>query len=293
MSRSRLFLPYISGSLAIAIWAASPAATAIAASEVPSELIGLARLATCATLLVPIAILFRPKLPSDGPGWAALIVGGTVGFAGSFFLQGLGIARTSTAHAALILALAPVFTAAIQFLLIRRWPKTAWWAGSTIALLGVALLIGSRDAAGIGRAPTLAGDLIVFAGTVTVSIGYVAGARLSSRIGLFAATCWSLLTGALVVLPLLPALMPGLGQATWIGWSSLGFLAVFCTLAGYALWFWALDRGGVTSIAPLQFGQPVASLVIAATLLSEGLSTALFLALGLIVLGVYLSRRAI
>jgi drug/metabolite transporter (DMT)-like permease len=250
-------------------------------------------LTACAAVLVPVALVFRPKLPNDRGGWIALFISAVVGFFGSFMLQGLGIPRTSTTHAALILTLPPVFTAITQFLLSRRWPKRLWWIGSVIALLGVAMLILGRNLAGGGNTPTLLGDLIVLAGAVTVSVGYVAGARLSARIGLFAATTWSLLIGAVIALPALPALSSGLVQVTWLGWTALAFLAVLCTLIGFAAWFWALDQGGIASIAPLQFGQPVVSVIIAVTLLSESLSTTILVALSLIVCGVYLSRRAV
>ena len=199
----------------------------------------------------------------------------------------------STTHAALILTLPPVFTAIVQFLLSRQWPKRLWWIGSAMALSGVATLILGRNLAGGGNAPALAGDLIVLAGSITVSIGYVAGARLSARIGLFAATTWSLLIGAAVAVPALPNLLGGLAQVTWAGSAALAFLAVLCTLIGFAAWFWALDKGGVASIAPLQFGQPVVSLIIAVTILSESLSATIVLALCLISCGVYLSRRAL
>lgn len=293
MHPTRIPLPYLAGGLAVAIWGATPAATAILGRDISPGLIGIARLMACAAVLVPIALIFRPRLPRDKGGWIALLVSAVVGFFGSFMMQGLGILRTSTTHAALILTLPPVFTAIVQFLLSRQWPKRLWWIGSAMALSGVATLILGRNFGGGGNTASLAGDLIVLAGSVTVSIGYVAGARLSARIGLFAATTWSLLIGAVVAVPALPALLGELAAVTWIGWAALAFLAVLCTLIGFAAWFWALDKGGVASIAPLQFGQPVVSLIIAVTLLSESLSVTIVLALCLISCGVYLSRRAL
>lgn len=293
MTQARSLLPYLVGGLAVVIWGATPAATAILGRDISPGLIGIARLMACAVVLIPVAAIFRPKLPGDKVGWVALLISAVIGFFGSFMMQGLGIPRTSTTHAALILTLPPVFTAIVQFLLSRQWPKRLWWIGSVMALSGVATLILGRNLAGNGSPPSLAGDLIVLAGSITVSIGYVAGARLSARIGLFAATTWSLLIGAAVAAPALPALLAALTQVTWVGWASLAFLAVPCTLVGFAAWFWALDKGGAASIAPLQFGQPVVSLVIAVMLLSETISTTIVLALCLISCGVYLSRKAL
>ncbi|WP_271613340.1 DMT family transporter [Bradyrhizobium sp. CCBAU 21362] len=96
----------------------------------------------------------------------------------------------------------------------------------------------------------------------------------------------------MITLPAFPALAAALGQLSFAVWGALGFLAVFCTLIGFAVWFWALEHGGVTSIAPLQFGQPLVSLVIAVAFLSEDIFPVTLLALSLVILGVHLSRRA-
>ncbi|KAA5608876.1 DMT family transporter [Rhodovastum atsumiense] len=284
-------LAYAAGALAVLFWGATPAATALLARDMPSSLVGAARLLASAALLVPVVLVLRPRLPRDAGGWAALGISALVGFAASFVLQGLGIARTSTAHAALVLAAAPVITALLQFLLSWHRPRPVWWLGSALALSGVAVLILGRGLATAAGTASIAGDLIVFAGTVTVSIGYLAGARLSARIGLFAATAWSILAGALVMLPLLPALGSAVPALTPVGGAALGFLAAGCTVIGFAAWFWALDRGGVASIALLQFAQPVVSLLIAAAFLAEDVSPTLLLALGLILSGVSLCRR--
>jgi drug/metabolite transporter (DMT)-like permease len=289
MDRAKL-LPYAAGALAVLLWGATPAATAVVARAVPSGLVGVARLLASAVVLAPLMLALRPKLPADKGGWAALLISASVGFAGSFACQGLGIARTSTSHAALVLTLAPVLTALAQCVLSRQWPRPLWWAGSAIAVAGVAVLILGRGIAKGGTEPTLLGDAIVFVSTVTVSIGYVAGARLSARIGLFAATAWSILLGALIILPAAPVLARALPAMTVAGASSLAFLAVGCTLVGYAAWFWALERGGVARIALLQFAQPIVSVVIAAAFFAEAVSTTVLLALALILGGVYLCR---
>jgi drug/metabolite transporter (DMT)-like permease len=284
--------PYASGALAVLVWGATPAATALVARDMPSALVGPARMLASAILLAPFALALRPRLPSDKGGWIALGVSAWIGFAASFVLQGLGIARTTTGHAALVLACTPVLTALAEFLLSRAWPRALWWLGSATALIGEATLILGRGAASRGAEPTALGDLIVLAGAITVSVGYVAGARLSSRIGLFAATSWSILFGAALLLPAAPALFAASAALTTTGAGALGVLALFCTLVGYAAWFWALSRGDVATMALLQYAQPIVSLAIAATLLSEEVSPSLVGALALILAGVALCRKA-
>jgi drug/metabolite transporter (DMT)-like permease len=286
-------LPYLSGLIAVLVWGTTPAATVLVAHDIPSSFVGPSRLLLAAAFLLPIVLIVRPSLPKDRGGWIALAINGVVGFGASFFLQGLGFSRTTTSHAALILACAPVITSIIQNMLSRTFPRSLWLIGSAIALCGEAFLIFARSSADVGNRATLAGDVIVLIGTITVSIGYLAGAKLSSRIGLFGATAWSILFGALFMVPLSPSLIRPLSALTVLGGGSLLFLAVFCTLIGFAAWFWALDRGGVTAIAPLQFGQPIVSLLIAMMFLGEHFSYAMLVAVGLVLSGVYICRRSV
>jgi drug/metabolite transporter (DMT)-like permease len=290
---TRRSLPYLSGLIAVLFWGTTPAATVLVTHDIPSSFVGPSRLLLAAAFLLPIVLIVRPSLPNDRGGWTALAINGVVGFSASFFLQGLGFSRTTTSHAALILAWAPVMTSIIQNMLSQTFPRTLWLIGSAIALCGEAVLIFARSSADVGNSGTLVGDFIVLIGTITVSIGYVAGANLSSRIGLFGATAWSILFGALFMVPLSRSLIGALSALTVLGGGSLLFLAVFCTLIGFAAWFWALDRGGVTAIAPLQFGQPVVSLLIAMMFLGEHFSLAMLVAVGLVLSGVYICRRSV
>lgn len=285
-------LPYVAGALAIVLWGTTPAVTMLVARDLAPALIGPARLLLSALLILPVVLALRPAYPRRRAGWTALVVNGIFGFGASFLLQGVGIANTTTSHAALVLATAPVITGLVQYALSRRWPQRLWWAGSTAALIGEAILILGRLGSARGDA-TMAGDLIVLLGTVTVSIGYVAGARLSAQIGLFGATAWSILFGAAFMLPTVPFLAAALPALTAPSAGALLFLALLCTLIGFAAWFWALDQGGVASIALLQFAQPVVSLIIAVSLLAEETSATLIIALVLILGGVYLCRRAV
>ena len=69
------------------------------------------------------------------------------------------------------------------------------------------------------------------------------------------------------------------------------YLAVFSSVAAYACWYWAIGVAGVARIAPIQFLQPVASLVLAVALLSEPITWPVVVALVAIVAGLVIGRR--
>jgi drug/metabolite transporter (DMT)-like permease len=81
---------------------------------------------------------------------------------------------------------------------------------------------------------------------------------------------------------------PRAGAASW---AAVLFLAVVTSIAGYVGWYWALARGGIARIAPLQFLQPLSGLVLAALLLGERLTWPLAVGAAAVIMGVAIARR--
>ena len=296
MSDSPALLPYLAAFVAIVVWGATPPATQIAVAGIDSATVGMLRTVIAAAILLPSALLLRLPGPKDRESWIALCVVALAGFVGFSLLFTVGVKLTSTTHAALILAAAPVFTGLIGFAVERRWPRWLWWLGGAIALVGEAILIGYRESGAVRGAATLEGDLVALASVVFVSAGYVAGGRLSSRIGTWATTAWGISLAGVVLLPVLlsrlrfaQVAITGSNASSWL---AVIFLAVFPSIIGYAAWCWALDKGGIARISPIQFAQPVVSLVLAVGLLSEPITFSILIALATIVCGVVITRKA-
>ena len=128
---------------------------------------------------------------------------------------------------------------------------------------------------------------------VVVSVGYVSGGRLATRIGTWAATGWAVAIAGLVLLPFSAGALRALPAAPLPGLWAMAFLVIGVTIIGYACWYYAIGVASPQRIAPLQFGQPVISLVIAVALLAEPLTPAILMATALILTGVVLCRRAV
>ena len=278
----------------MAIWGASPFATAIAGRSIPPELIAGLRTGLAGLILLPLVIKFRHALPVDWPSRAELFIGAVFGFAIYPLVLSVGVLKTSVIHASIILAAAPIFTGLLTFFITRKWPGGLWWIGSLVAISGVATLMAWRGSAQVGSPATIWGDTLVLISVLCASVGYVYGGRSAARMGQWPATAWSIAIGALVFAPFV---LPG---AASFGWSStaladllaLLFLVVFVTVAGYALWFQALAKAGAQRVAPLQFLQPAIGAALAAIWLGEALSTGAVAAMALILTGVWLTRKA-
>jgi len=83
-----------------------------------------------ALVIAPFAIGKRFALPKSKKHWLTLAVSSVIGFIIYTVLYSVGLQHTSTIHAALIVAAAPIFTGLIGFSVEKKWPRSLWWIGA-------------------------------------------------------------------------------------------------------------------------------------------------------------------
>ena len=289
-----ILLTLAAAGLTIFLWALNPITTRIATAQLTGLAVGVFRPVGAGLLAVPLLAIFRLRPPRDRGGWTLLLLSAGGGFIGFPLLLSLGTARTSPCHAALIMAAMGLFAVLIDRAVERRIPRLQWCIGAAIALAGEAMLIGIHTGhiAGHVRA-SMFGDVLVLGGCLAAAASFVAGARLTTRIGAWAATFWAI---ALAGIGLLPIAAVMAGGSDWtalslIDWVALLHLAFGAGLVAWIAWFWALSRGGIAQVGVLQLAQPLMSLVLAVLLLSERLTAPMIVAAIAILAGVAFARR--
>ena len=284
---------YAAAAIALTLWSGTTIANKIAVGHMDAMTAGILRSMLAGGIAVTIALACRLPLPKEGRLRVLLVLSGVASFALWPMLLSLGLGRTSASHAALILAIIPVFTGLIAAAFDRSWPRARWWAGVAIAVTGTAFLIfyrsGGELTAGTGD---LVGDMIVLAGVAICALGYVAGGKVTQAIGTWATTIWGLAAAMFVLVPAFVVLS---GRTEWgvvglNGWLAIGYLTVFSSLLGYAAWFWALGRGGIARIGSWQLAMPVMSLGLAALVLGEAITVPLALSAAAIVAGTAIAQ---
>lgn len=270
---------------------ATPAATKYAVVDIDAFTVGILRTVIAGVAVTPALWLRSLPPPADGRGWRLLAVSALSGFVCFPVLFSLAIDLTSTAHAALILALAPVLTGSLGAVIEKRRPGRQWWIGVAVAMAGEAALIMLRD--GDGRGATLSGDLLALASCAAVAGGYVAGSRLSPAIGTLSVTARGAVSGSVVLLPVLAArlALDGWPVGRVAAWTATVWLALLSSLLAYAAWYRALAQGGIARISALQFLQPVVTLVLGTLRFAEDLTPALLLSGAAVLIGVAIARR--
>ncbi|MFE9569777.1 DMT family transporter [Streptomyces sp. NPDC006692] len=239
--------------------------------------------------LIAGAFLWRGRAPfpdrSHRAGFAVVAAGVMIGFP---VLTTLALGSATTSHAAVVVGLLPLTTAAFAAVRTRRRPSRAFWAA---ALAGAAVVVAftvEQSGGSLSRA-----DLYLFGALLLCAAGYTEGGRLSALIPGWQVVGWALvfciplaLAGAVLGLTLEPwhLTVHGVAGLLWVAGAS--------TFLGLYLWYRGMAAIGVTKASQLQLAQPLLTLLWSVLLLGEHLSPAAPLAAVGVLVCIAVTQRA-
>ncbi|MEV7834470.1 DMT family transporter [Streptomyces subrutilus] len=228
----------------------------------------------------------RVPLP-DRAHWAGLAVvaaGVVVGFP---LLTTLALTTSTTSHAAVVVGLLPLTTAAFSALRTGARPSRRFWGA---AVAGAAVVLGFTAAQSGGALS--AGDAYLFGALLVCAAGYTEGGRLARVL-----PGWQVIGWALVLC--LPLSLAGtalglayepvhLGAHGLIGlvWAAAG-----STFLGLYVWYRGMAEIGAPRASQLQLAQPLLTLVWSVALLGEHLSPAAPVAACAVLVCIALTQR--
>jgi drug/metabolite transporter (DMT)-like permease len=225
--------------------------------------------------------------------WFLLALSGFL-FAGDLATWHAGIVRTSAANATFLSNLTPIVVVAVTWLTTRLLPKRAYWIAFGIALVGSLLLSGG--APGLSQEQFL-GDGLSALTSVWYGFYLLAVARMRVHLGAGTIMLGSSFVAA--ILCLIVTLVSGeplfaqLNGQNWLAiWWPLIVLGLVAQVSGQGLL--AVGFGLVpTHIASvLILWQPVLAALLGWLILAEALSPLQLLGGALVLLGVWLAKRA-
>ena len=285
---------FVAAIVALLFWSGTAIANKIAVQYMDGLTAGILRSMLAGLFAIIIAFSLKFSFPRSLKELGLLAISGLASFAVWPVLMSVGIERTTAGHAALVMALIPIFTVLIAASVEYRFPKTGWWVGATVALFATAILIiNQNNSLQLNDGSTIKGDLIVLAGGIICAVGYVAGGKLSPRIGTAATTFWGL---SIALAILVPAFIIISDNTEWVsvagdGWLAIAWMTFFSSLAGYALWFYSLGRAGIGRIGSLQLAMPAITLVLATIILRESVNIFLIVICASIVIGTFIAQK--
>ena len=282
------------GVLGVATFAVTLPMTRLATGSVDAPqlspwFVTFGRVALAGLLSSAFLLLTRSRPPARAQ-WKPLglaVLGNAIGFP---LLLAYALLRVNASHAAVIMALLPLATAAIAAAVLHQRASLGFWlcavAGSVLVMV-FSLLRGWQQGHGFGLQWA---DLLLVAAVVAASLGYVYGAQVTPALGAERVICW-------ICVMALPLSLPG-ALLTWpdhsvkaSAWLGLAYVGLFSMWIGFFAWYRGLAMGGALRVSQTQLLQPFLSMLAAVPLLGERLD-AMTLGFALAVVAtVFLGKR--
>jgi drug/metabolite transporter (DMT)-like permease len=230
-----------------------------------------------------------PRLRGREWGLLAALAACGVTFNQLFFIAGL--ARTSGAHAGLIVALIPVIVLVVACSIRLEALTLPKLLGMMIAFMGVAILTLSK--AGQGNGASWQGDMLLLGATMTFAIYTILVKKVIDRYRPVALNAIIFPLGAALMLPLgLPDLLrTDWGALSFSSWWGLTYMVVFGSGVAYLVFAVALTELAASRVAAFGYLQPMIATGLVIWLLGERISASFVLSGVLILTGVYLAER--
>jgi drug/metabolite transporter (DMT)-like permease len=250
-------------------------------------------------LLAFLWLLGRSAGGRLGRGDLLVLVGlGLVGIAINYVGYTVGLSLTSGSNAALIIATAPVWGLLLGIVLGLERGSWMGALGLGFAIAGVALVVGG----GLGSAEaSVRGDLLVCVSAFSWGAYTVLSLPVLRRLDPLVVGAWTMLLGGLAALPLaftgFPHLSGSLSSVEWgsvgpAAWVAAAYSTVLCSSFAIAAYQANVARRGANRVLAYLYLQTLVGLVASVLLLGEGLGAAKVAGAAVILLGVYLARRA-
>jgi drug/metabolite transporter (DMT)-like permease len=274
------------GLIGVVIFSGSLPATRVAVAQFDPVFLTVARAGIAGVLALCLLLVFKERRPTKRDLVSLIVValGVVVGFP---LLTALALQHVTSAHSIVFIGLLPLATAIFGVMRAGERPKPAFWFFS---VLGSTLVAGFAVSQGLTA--SIAGDALMLAAIIVCGLGYAEGARLSRTLGGWQVISWALVLSLPVMIVLAVVYFPNSFAAieppAWLG---LAYVSLFSMLIGFVFWYRGLAQGGIAAVGQLQLLQPFFGLALAAALLGEQVSPAMFGVTLAVILCVACARR--
>lgn len=279
--------------LVVTFWSFNYVVGKIALRQFPPMLLVSLRMGIAAALLLPV-FAWSPAPKRSIWSWRelrVLIPLGLGGVAGNQFLFVLGLARTSVAHAAIVVALSPILVLTMAAGIGQESLSPRKLLGMVLAFSGIIVLQFGRVS---GSRATLSGDLYVLLGAISFAAFNVFGKAVSKRHGGIAVNTVAYVSAGLVLTPLLvwQGRQFQFSAVTSVGWLSVFYMAAVASVISYLMYYYALSYLPASRVSGLSYLQPVLATLMAIPILREPVGPGLLLGGSLALAGVYVTERS-
>ncbi|QJR12749.1 hypothetical protein DSM104443_03842 [Usitatibacter rugosus] len=281
-------IAFLSG-LFVLIWATGFIVAGIVAGRADPITFLALRFACSIAVFAALSFGARAAWPRDPRKWRDAIIAGMLlhGFytGGVFWAvsQGLGPGLTG-----LVTALHPFFTAMLAIPLLHERLLPRQWVGIAIGVVGVALILEPRLAAGAG-VPILALLAAVLA-TLSFTLGTIWQKRTKPDMDLRVNAAIQFVGATVLTAPFAYALESNHFDGSPALYGALAWAVLGLSVGGISILLVLLKRGAASKVAPLLYLAPAVSAFMALALFGEALAPVQIAGMMLAVIGAFAAR---
>jgi drug/metabolite transporter (DMT)-like permease len=274
------------GFLGVAAFSLTLPATRVAVADLHPAIVALGRCVAAALVAGAVLLATRSPRPdrTQWPSFAIVVAGVIVGFP---LFSAVAMRYVPSTHGAIVLGILPLATAVAGAIRAGDRPSPGFWLAG---LAGSALVVAFALWQGAGTLHLA--DLALLAAVATAAFGYAEGGRLARVMGGWQVISWALVLAApLLIVPLAWLVAEHGLEASRDAWIGFAYVTLFSQFLGFFAWYKGLALGGVARVGQMQLLQPFLTLLAAAALLGEPLSTGTLLFAAAVVVAVAIGRR--
>lgn len=274
-------LTLVAFALFILFAAGSPVAIRFTYAELPPFWSGTARFGLGALVFWALVLLRKIPMPR-GQALVGAILFGVLSIGGAFVLVAWGLVKTPASLASVLLALMPLLTIFLAYLHGLESIRWQGLIGSLLAVVGIAVVFGGSTGAALSIPHVLA---MIAAAAFFAEAGVVVKKFPRSHpfaMNAIAMTVGVIMLGAVSLLSGERWVIPNLAN-TWI---ALGYLVIVVTVFAFLLYLYVLRRWTASGSSYGFVMSPLITVVLAAQLAGEQITSSFILGAGLVLVGV-------
>ncbi len=278
--------------LLASMWGLSFLFVEVALTAVPPIWIVATRVTVGATTLLIIVTALRVPLPREARMWRHLALLGVLNNAVPWTAVAFAQQALPSGLTALLMAMVPMSTLLVSVAVRLERLTPLRLVGLLVSLSGVALIV-AGDVDDVGRLLAVA---VVLAATLLYALGTVYAKRnVSGALPPLALATGQVLSTSLIMLPIALFLEP-LPDVTSLSAAVVGSLSALGALGtgiAFLVFYTLIERVGATNATMVTYLVPVVAVIAGVVVLDERLSWVALLGGAVVVLGIYLTQRAL
>jgi drug/metabolite transporter (DMT)-like permease len=272
-------------------WGTSWAASKIGLRELMPLHLAVLRFILASIIFFCLVKIFYKNYHIDKKDKIRIWFLGLLGVVIYFFVQYTGLNMTTTVNSSIIMATSPIFTMLLSTKVFHQEELTYNSVfGALVAFFGVFLVFTGGKGIMIGGS-TLVGDLLLLLNSGIWAIFTVLGKNVVDKYDPFVVIAHAYIYGTITLLPIAftPAFINDLKTASISTWSAALYLALFCSVYSYYMWYKGIKIIGAPKTAMFNYLNPVVAVTIGILFLKEEGSIYTLIGGILVFIGVYIT----